>query len=58
MKGTPEVVTFTYGCPGAVVFSRESTGYVVFSQGTPKVVAFTHIRVLDLWCYQEKLLGM
>ena len=29
-----------------------------FSEGTPKVVAFTHIRILDLWCYQGKLLGM
>ena len=40
------------------MLSGETTGYVVLSEGTPEVVIFTHILVLDLWCYQEKLLDM
>ena len=40
------------------MLSGETTVYVVLSEGTPEIVVFTHILVLDLWCYREKLLDM
>ena len=51
-------MTFTCGCPEILVFSRETTGDVVLSEGIPEVVVFTHILLLDLWCYRDKLLDM